>query len=258
MEAQFRCPSCGSLLRVRDVSAPAETVGAFSAPDAAWQSHTMKTIRFGDAAPITAQVHERITPTRGATIEGDVRVPLAQATITAAAVAVPVAMLTASGHGSAWIPISAFGITLTVSWLWLLTDHRSLLRIVERITNKDINRDGRVADKPAEVERRVAFNAVELSATGRYLRSRRIEIPRGDEAAFLQMARGVIAGKAWTQREWAHVYNRTEFDDLRLCLIRQGYAVWQNEANHKDGADLTAPGRALFRALAVTPNEVTI
>jgi len=258
MEAQFRCPSCGSLLRVRDVSAPAETVGAFSAPDATWQSHTMKTIRFGDAAPSLSQVHEKFTPAREPTVAGDVRVPFAQAAITASAITLPVALLTASQGGSPWLPISAFGLTFTGAWLLLLADHRSLMRTVERITNRDIDGDGRVADKPVEVERRVALNAVEFSATGRYLRSRRIEIPRGDERAVCEMAQGVIAGKPWTQRAWAHLYNRDEFNALRDKLIANGYAIWRDPDDHNLGVEILATGRALFRALAVTPNEVTI
>ena len=250
MEAQFRCPSCGSLLRVRDVSAPSETVGALSTPDDSWQSHTMRTIRFGDAAPTTAQVHEKFTPTREPTVPGDVKVPLAQAAITAGAITLPIALLTASQSGSPWLPISALGLSFTGAWLWLLADHRSLLRTVERITQRDIDGDGRVADQPVEVERRVAFNAVELSATGRYLRSRRIDIPRGDERAVVEMARGVIANKAFTQREWAHIYNRDEFNALRDALIKLGYAAWRDPDDHKLSAYLLPPGRALFRALA--------
>src|SRR3990167_450552 len=252
MEAQFRCPSCGSLLRVRDVSAPAETVGAFSAPDSAWQSHTMRTIRSGEAASHLSQVHEKFTPTREPTVAGDVRVPLAQAAITAVVIAALITMVTTPQHGTDWIrtAVITFSAILTASWLWLLVDHRSLLRTVERITNKDINRDGRVADKPAEVERRIALNSVEFSATGRYLRSRRIEIPRGDERAVCEMAQGIIAGKAFTQREWAHIYNRDEFNALRDTLIQLGYAAWRDPDDHKLSAYLLPPGRALFRALA--------
>ena len=250
MEAQFRCPSCGSLLRVRNVSDPAGTVGAFRAPDSDWQSHTMKTIRFGDVASSLSQVHEKFTPTREPTVAGDVRVPLAQAAITAGAITLPVALLTASQSGSPWLPISAFGLTFTGAWLLLLADHRSLLRTVERITQRDLDGDGRVADKPVEVERRVSFNAVELSPTGRYLRSRRIVVPRGDERAIAEMARGVSAGKPLTQREWAHFYNRDEFNALRDTLIQLGYAAWRDPDDHKLSAYLLQPGRALFRALA--------
>ncbi|HEY4723964.1 MAG TPA: hypothetical protein VII92_19075, partial [Anaerolineae bacterium] len=177
-----------------------------------------------------------------------VRVPLAQAAITAVAVTVPIALLTASGHGSAWIPISAFGITLTASWLWLLADHRSLLRTIERITQRDLDHDGRIAEQP--IIKRVSFNAVEQTAAGRYLRSRRIDIPRGDEKAIVEMARGISADEPFTQRRWAHLYNRDEFNTLRDTLIQHGYAVWRDSNDRKLGIDLLAPGRALFRALA--------
>ena len=243
MIAQFRCPVCGTALHV-------SSVAEASAP-AGFQTRTMQTMHFGSAAPNSEQVHERITPTRGATIEGDVRVPLAQASITAVAVAVPVALLTASGHGSAWIPISAFGVTLTASWLWLLADHRSLLRTVERITQRDLDGDGRIAEQP--VVKRVSFNAVEQTAAGHYLRSRRIDIPRGDEKAIAEMARGVVAGKPFTQREWAHIYNRDEFNELRDTLIKLGYAAWRDSNDRKLGVDLIATGRYLFRALAEQP-----
>ena len=253
MEAQFRCPSCGSLLRVRDVSAPAETVGAFSAPDAAWQSHTMKTLRFGDAAPSLSQVHEKFTPTREPTVAGDVRVPLYQALTTAVVLSSIVASISFAQHFDGWPTATTFVVSFAGAWLWLLADHRSLLRTVERITQRDIDGDGRVADKPIEVERRVALNAVEFSATGRYLRSRRIEIPRGDERAVCEMAQGVIADKPYTQRQWAHLYNREEFNTLRDKLIANGYAIWRDPDDHNLGVEILATGRALFRALAEQP-----
>ena len=195
----------------------------------------MREMQFGDAAPSLSQVHEKSTPAREPTVAGDVRVPLAQAAITAGAITLPVALLTASQSGSPWLPISALGLSFTGAWLWLLADHRSLLRTVERITQRDIDGDGRVADQPVEVERRVAFNAVELSATGRYLRSRRIDIPRGDERAISTTAR---------------IYNRDEFNALRDALIKLGYAAWRDPDDHKLSAYLLPPGRALFRALA--------
>ena len=244
MIAQFRCPACGTALHV-------SSVAEANAAPAGFQTRTMQSFNLGSAAPNLEQVHERITPTRGATIEGDVRVPLAQAAITAVAVTVPIALLTASGHGSAWIPISAFGVTLTASWLWLLADHRSLLRTIERITQRDLDHDGRIAEQP--IIKRVSFNAVEQTAAGRYLRSRRIDIPRGDEKAIVEMARGISADEPFTQRRWAHLYNRDEFNTLRDTLIQHGYIVWRDNNNHNSGVDLLAPGRSLFRALAEQP-----
>ena len=243
MIAQFRCPACGTALHVSSIAEASAPTG--------FQTRTMQTMHFGSAAPNSEQVHERVTPTRGATIEGDVRVPLAQAMITAVAVAVPIALLTASGHGSAWIPISAFGVTLTASWLWLLADHRSLLRTIERITQRDLDHDGRIAEQP--IVKRVSFNAIELSPAGRYLRSRRINIPRGDEKAIAEVARGISADEPFTQRRWAHIYNRDEFNELRDTLIQHGYIVWRDNNNHNSGVDLLAPGRSLFRALAEQP-----
>jgi len=73
---------------------------------------------------------------------------------------------------------------------------------------------------------------------------------RGDERAVCEMARGVIANKAFTQREWAHIYNRDEFNALRDALIKLGYAAWRDPDDHKLSAYLLPPGRALFRALA--------
>lgn len=242
MIAQFRCPQCGTALHVSSV--------ADAGAPAGFQTHTMQSFNFGGAAPNLEQVHERVTPMREPTIPGDVKVPLAQATITAAVIAASITVVTSPQHGSDWIPtaILTFGVTLTASWLWLLADHRSLLRTVERITQRDLNNDGRIAEQP--IIKRVSFNAVEQTAAGRYLRSRRIDIPRGDEKAIVEMARGISADEPFTQRRWAHLYNRDEFNTLRDTLIQHGYAVWRDSNDRKLGIDLLAPGRALFRALA--------
>ena len=107
MIAQFRCPQCGTALHVSSV--------ADAGAPAGFQTHTMQSFNFGGAAPNLEQVHERVTPMREPTIPGDVKVPLAQATITAAVIAASSSNLKYSSVFPSAIPYLLDSLASTIS-----------------------------------------------------------------------------------------------------------------------------------------------
>lgn len=116
----FNCPNCGKVLQVHQIGGQA------------WQQ--AMSFNFGTAeAPAE---WTRTTPHREPTPAGDVIVPACQAVITGL-VAGMVSGVVSVAVGWPWyVPVGAGVISLACAWLVLLTDQRSLLRVVETISNE--------------------------------------------------------------------------------------------------------------------------
>ena len=68
-----------------------------------------------------------------------------------------------------------------------------------------------------------------------------------------QLARGVLAGRSFSEAEWSgggRPYARSEFRELRGELLARGLLEWRNDNAPAQGVQLTAPGRAVFRRIA--------
>ena len=240
--AVFRCPHCRAVLHV--------TGGAMS--DEGFTARTFQAYHLGGGAAETWQELSRTKPHGKATRESDVVVPLAQSAITGAVLAVPVGVLAASQGWSAYVPLSVMAGTFALSWLYLLRDSRGLLRITERIVNRDLDGDGRIGDTPAEPKS--SKPNVRVDITERHdggMRLRFLDVPIA-EHKIITLARGVMNGRAFSEREWAgrgRPLSVSEFRELREQLFRANYMRWQ-DGGRRQGVEFTAKGRALFRRLA--------
>lgn len=247
-KASFRCPHCGMQLNV-------SAIGGESWAPAGFDVHTLRPFHAGDGASAEAW-HEatRTTPHGKATKESDVVVPLQQAAITAAVVTLPVAALTAAAGWPVYVPVIVGTISFTASWFWLLKDSRGLLRVTERIVNRDIDGDGRIGDEP-EIAKpsRVQVEVTERDPHG-YHRMRFLDLPI-DETNLQAFAKGILAGKSFSERTWAgdgKPFSQNDFAALRDKLIDTGYARWKG-GERRMGTELTAKGRAMFAGLADSP-----
>ncbi len=243
-ESQFRCPKCGALLDVSPVSGkPWEHAG--------FDVHTFQPMSYGDGASAEAwREATRTTPHGKATKESDVAVPLQQAAITAAVVTLPVAALTAAAGWPVYMPVVVGTISFMASWFWLLRDSRGLLRVTERIVNRDIDGDGQIGDEPAP--RSVRLEVTEKREGGTTMRF--LDVPL-DETQIRTFAKGILAGKSFSERTWAgdgKPFSQNDFAALRDKLIETGYARWKG-GEKRMGAELTAKGRAMFAGLAGSP-----
>lgn len=217
-----------------------------------WKSHTMKPLHSGDAVAAES-FHEstRTTPHRAATRESDVAVPLQQAAITAGVITLPAVVLTVASGWPIHVPLVVGAASFTMSWFWLLRDSRSLLRITERIVNRDIDGDGRIGDEPAE-SKPVRVEVREQREGGMTMRF--LDMPI-DEAQLQTFARGLLSGQPFSERAWAgdgKPFSQNDFAALRDKLIETGYARWKG-GERRMGAELTAKGRAMFAGLADSP-----
>ncbi|MFH1566817.1 MAG: hypothetical protein ABIL09_02385, partial [Gemmatimonadota bacterium] len=78
------------------------------------------------------------------------------------------------------------------------------------------------------------------------------ELPVGEDRLGT-FARGVLAGKPLTQREWSRPgspLSRGQFEEVRDFMLQRGYAVWRDESKPQLGIELTEKGRAALERIA--------
>jgi len=234
----FTCPSCGTPLTV-------SAADALSSPE--WTTNHMQTFALGDGAQIgTFKEMTRTMPTRNPTREGDVIVPLAQAFITALCVGILAGIITLWREWSWPIPFVAFSVILAISWWWLLLDHRSLLRVTERVIGRDVDGDGFIgAPQPAPVqETSIAYT--EPTPGGLHMERDTLKVSQA-ELAFI--GRQVILGGRPFSKAIVDGVTITEnrFRDVQAIMREKGYARYKNPTAPKQGAELTRKGEATLR-----------
>lgn len=78
-----------------------------------------------------------------------------------------------------------------------------------------------------------------------------IDLPFPDRLP--DFARGLTEGRALTTRNWAGgggLFTGAEYSRLLAELVRRGLARWRSEHDHRAGAELTPPGKAIMRRLS--------
>jgi len=210
-----------------------------------WSPLTSFNLAPGAAAHVGAfQSWTRVTPARAPTPSGDVLVPLAQSLITGAVVCLATGAVAYMQRWSVYVPLGIGAATFTASWLWLLADHRSLLRVTETVQGGN-DRPPITDNQPAPAMRlEVVEHHAPNSDTMRFL-----DLPCDDEV-FRPIARGVRAGHPFSEREWAgpsRPLSGPKFRTLQDKLLAAGYMRWNSQADHRQGVALTRKGAELFR-----------
>ena len=238
---QMTCPSCGTSLTVSATGVTSNPLGP------AWKTVNMRTFALGDGAQIGAfKEMTRTMPTRPATREGDVIVPLAQAAITAIIIGILAGIITLWRRWAWPIPFIAFSITFAMSWWWLLLDHRSLLRVTERVIGRDVDGDGFVgAPSPAPVQE-TAIAYTEPTPGGLHMERDTLKISQA-ELAFI--GRQVIINGQPFSKAIADGQNITEnrFREVQAIMREKGFARYKNPTAPKQGTELTRKGIATVR-----------
>lgn len=222
-----------------------------------WREKRYTTLGAGASPALDAGGEwERRRPARSASLEADVLVPGAQATITGLVGGLLAGGVAAAMHFShPWaLGAIAGAATLGAAWVVLLRDQRALLWEIENVTGRDLNGDG-VAGRPQPriINAPVRVEIQERKAKGRGS-LRFIDLPAKPEQLRV-LAVGVLNGAPMAEASWTgkrRPFSRRQFNRLRDEMLRRGLAVWVNPAAHAQGVQLTSAGRAVFRRLAET------
>lgn len=175
---------------------------------------------------------------RAVSMEADVRVPFAQAALTAGAFGIMTGLLAWAAGWSWRVPVVAFAVVLAGAWLWRLRLADALLWQIEIIAQRDLNGDHRVG-RPAIDTIPVLVNPSEARATaGRIQQANAADAELIDLLAFVnrcanlgtsENAQGIPPAPA----------ARAAFAKKRDVLIDLGVATWRDPERRRLGWQLT-------------------
>lgn len=176
--------------------------------------------------------YERRKAQRAVSLETDVKVPLAQAVITAGALGVMAGLLAWAFAWSWRVPVVVMALGLAIAWLWRLRLVDALLWEVETVTGRDVNGDGRVG-RPARAYT-VANPHDARAAAQRSQLERQAEQERAALVTFVH--RCYTAGTS----EAAHGVkatgpDREQYVKARDVLLSLGIAAWRNPERPRAG-----------------------
>jgi len=190
------------------------------------------------APPEPYRIRRRI-PSHGATLEGDVVVPLLQSLVTGAIGAL-------LGYAVADRPLIGFAVGFALAWLILLVQSRSLLWTLEETWNRDLTRDGHSGEpEPQPVRHTVRIEMTENDGRTLY----NTDLP-GPPEAITALAQGVLVGESLAEERWSGAGKPFSLNEYRACraeLLREGYIIWRNPKSPNQGVRLTGRGRLMFR-----------
>ena len=211
------------------------------------------------AAPMPPDV-ERHSGVFMPTMESNVKVPLAQSMVSGAfagaCACVGAFTLTYVGGlplGEVLLTSAATG-TLAffgLSW-WQWADRSNyydgLLWAAERLTGLDINGDDQIGQPTIRAEVKV----------GRNWKYAALPHDPDNPGSLTDFVRDVEKRTVTFSEEGAiqSGYGKTLFKKLRDGLIKDNFAYWKDEDNHRLGLVFTPSGRALMRSIADTPPPV--
>lgn len=148
--------------------------------------------------------------------------------------------------GWPWVVAPAIGLAAAV-WRYFggLSLARSLLEVVETITQKDIDHDGKAGKKQEHVVR------VEMKDRGKWQFA---NLP-GEPAALISLAQAITAdGDTFSERTATDAgLTQEQFSDLRDIFVDRGWAVWNHPTRRQQGVTLTLSGKAVLRSIAASP-----
>lgn len=128
---------------------------------------------------------------------------------------------------------------------------KSLLEIVETVTQRDIDQDGQIGNEPPLAPSQTV--RVEIKETGEAKRWRFEEFAI-EPAKLYSLASRVISGESFSERTATEVnLTQEEFRQLRNKFLAANLARWNHPTRKQQGVSLTRGGRAILRAVLDTP-----
>jgi len=180
-------------------------------------------------------------PARAASVGSDVAVPALQALISGVvAGAVVLALCVAFGWALRIAGAVALAV-LAITWLLLLIDHRRLLWAVENLTRADLDHDGAVGE-PVTLRLEVKHSG----NGGRRFDFLHLGV---SDAAFLQWASAVVAGRSLAVSSWVgrgQGFSRSEYDAM-LAELERSEIVEKSGKGTNAAWVLTPEGREALR-----------
>lgn len=188
--------------------------------------------------------YERREAGRQPTVDGDVRVPLAQSVVGGVFVGLLAIPPTVILNWPWQVPFIASIVVSAVSWFTFIGEHRNMLWKVEKVLNRDFDGDGH---KGEPIEHRTVIE-------GRIDDGRNIQdlvlyfddVPPEKVDLLFQAALG---GQSLCEPAWCgkgKPFSKPQFVGVRDRMIETGLWAWVNPEAHAQGVQVLANGRVLM------------
>ncbi len=166
----------------------------------------------------------RSTPTRNATTEASLLVPIGQTLATAIAVALPSFVL-ASWLKWEWeVPFVVGTVTILVQWIRCLNSHERTLAVIEEFSYSPAL-DG-VGEKSTSLDLEAIRMEVTSEKSDHLLQMKIVELPAGVSSLdFANFCEDILSGKSLARREWVgngKQFSRDTYDDLIDAMLVAG------------------------------------
>lgn len=128
-------------------------------------------------------------------------------------------------------------------WIWRLWQWANLTNRIEKLTNTDLNGDGKIGGKEPETIR-INLNRVSDGKNGPSWSQSSMDLPLSKEQ-LVTLARGMNGGMPFSERVWAgpgKPFSSNEFRMLRNIMIRRGLIRLISEKDPRQGFELTEEG----------------
>jgi hypothetical protein len=255
----FRCESCGKEYRISIEEVHPHPLMPVAVGGGDWtrmrpMADSVKPWKAEEATPPIPQFTEarRTSPARAASVESDVSVPLLQSLITSVIISAGSVPLVAALHWPWYITPMVGGGTLGLSWLLLLADHRSLLRVVETVINRDIDGDGQIGNQKKEWRvKGEIYRQDDDESEGWDLFNLPCPSPEYLRAFVSEVLKGTVTFSERGASDYG--YSREMWLELRDEFVDRGWVRWKHPTNEKLGVEVTAKGRAILGAIAGAP-----
>lgn len=182
--------------------------------------------------PAPAMTWEKRTLQRQPGLESDVRVPLAQAVLTALAAGILAACAAWAFGWPARTVALVFGVSLAAAWLWRLRLADSLLWATETITGRDVNRDGAIG-RPAQ-SFTLANPAQARQDAAQHVATAEDAAARAELLAFVHRCYTVGTSEG-AHGVKASGPDRAAYVRQRDALLALGIAAWRNPERPRAG-----------------------
>lgn len=249
----MNCPHCGRAISITLSRASTSTTGGGWAAMGRLES-SVSTPWGGPstdpARPDFTGEYYRSEPSRPASWEADVLVNAGQAIVSSLIVGACGVGLNAWLHGPWFAPLLGMGVSAALVWFLTLSDSRSLLRRVERITNTDLDGD-QVVGAPEPERHEYVFT--EKKPDGAISMSMTYDLGDISPERLQTFAKAILAGQSTKTSNWtgaAGLFSRAQYDRLRDKLIQRDLARWCSSKNKATGWALTKRGADLFQSIA--------
>jgi hypothetical protein len=240
------CPICGAPANWREVLQSQKFQSPAWGP---WERRDSTLFGLGDVSALPAgATYQRRRPVRDPHVESDVATPILQALFSGVVGAVSFgAAAGLADWPRPWLVGAAGGAgVVTVTWFWLLRQHRALLWEIEELSGADLDGDGVVGEpetRRVDVRPEPARTRVEVTERQpNNLRMRFGEIPLG-RTDLEAVAKAIfVQREKFSRRGLSEILSQEEYSEFYRAMIECGLLADLGNTN-----ELTAAGRAFLR-----------